>query len=211
MENQFFLKPGLKINLVALGTLKSRYATQLLGWKKSLFLLMEAPVISGLPARLEEGTRWAAHFVNKGEMVGFQTEVIAQAKKPAPLFFSSYPAEVDRRPLRQEKRFPVRIKAIFHPRAEGIAKEEVIKGTIVNISSGGCQLKSTGACPVDSVIQLFMALPDSRKPVTVQCEVKSCRAASGGYIIGLGFLTTSGEYALVRDYVSRLGSFPLRV
>ena len=197
--------------MTALGTLKSRYVTHLLGWKKSAFLLFESPMVSGLTARLEEGTRWSAHFISNGEMIGFQTEVIAQAKKPAPLFFASFPVEMDRRPLRQEKRFPVRIKAIFHSNVDGVGQDGIVKGTIVNISSGGCLLKAAVGYPVDSGVQLFMALPDSRKPAAVQCEIRSCQAAPGGFNIGIGFLAYGGEYQRVKDYVARLGALPLRV
>ena len=210
MENQEYLKPGLRVNLVALGTLRSRYVTHLLAWKKNNFLLFESPVVSGLPAKMEVGAKWSAHFVNQGEMVGFKTEVIAQSRKPAHLFFTSFPEEMDRRPLRHGKRYPVRMKAIIHSDLSGDAKDAVIKGIIVNISDGGCLFKAVSGCPADIVVQMYLALPNSRKPVMVQCEVKSCQANKGGYHIGLSFITSSGEYQKVKDYVAKLDALPLR-
>jgi c-di-GMP-binding flagellar brake protein YcgR len=213
MVNPDIFTPGVKIKLMALTTVKSKMSTTLVGVKPNKYLIVEQPTVRGLPYRMEEGTDWSANFLNKGTIVGFSARVLGASRHPYPLVFFNYPDQAELTSLRQDKRYPVNLKAVCHlvePVETGRKPEA---GLVRDISEGGCQMLTGSRFNVGDLLELTLDLPDRERLTGVLVEVKSCRDLGGRFILGLSFAVgfSRESYLALKGFINSLGAVPLRI
>ena len=211
MDDQNIFKPGLHFNAIALQAVKSKFASNFAGYKHEQYIVIEHPIIDGVPMRLEEGTVWIIYFVQNGFIYEFTSQVIGVTKSPFPLTFLSYPNSVDRTDLRIEKRYPVDIEAKFYLDLEEIGPENWLEGTIQDISLKGCQLKTEISLLPDTIIHLAFSLLDQGEIKNMTAMAKNCQKAGDIFTIGLSFFDfTTQDYENWSDYITRLSAVSLR-
>ena len=213
MVNPDIFTPGVKIKLMALTTVKSKMSASLLGVKANKYLIVEQPLVRGLPFRMEEGTEWSANFLNKGTIVGFTTSVLGTSRRPFPLVFLTFPDQAELTSLRQDKRYPVNIKAVCHVVEPVNIERKPEAGLVRDISEGGCQMLSGATFGVGDILELALELPNKERLAGVLAEVKSCRELNGRYLLGLSFAVgfSRESYLALKGFINSLGAIPLRI
>ena len=198
---------------MALTTVKSKMSATLVGMKPKKYLIVEQPTVRGLPYRMEEGTEWSANFLNKGTIVGFSTSVLGASRHPFPLVFLSYPDQAELTSLRQDKRYPVNIKAGCHVVEPVNAERKPEAGLVRDISEGGCQMLTGSTFGIGDILELTLELPDRERLAGVLAEVKSCRELGGRYLLGLSFAVgfSRESYLALKGFINSLGAIPLRI
>lgn len=212
MDDPNIFKPGLRFNAIALQAVKSKFASNFAGYKHDQYIVIEHPIIDGVPMRLEEGTVWIIYFVHNGFIYEFTSQIIGATKSPFPLTFLSYPNSIDRTDLRIEKRYPVEVEAEFYLDPEEIGRENWLKGTIQDISLKGCQLKTKIPLLPGTIVHLALSLHDQGEIKNMTATAKNCRKAGDSYLVGLSFFDfTTPDYEKWSDYITRLIAVSLRV
>lgn len=101
--------------------------------------------------------------------------------------------ELDGLSLRQSPRRLTAIPAIVRPETERGGQGG--KGTIVDLSEGGCRLEMRTECSVGEIIELSFALPGAREPVTLQGWVRRVQRIDDEVRMGVEFKDTPGAIA----------------
>jgi hypothetical protein len=134
-------EPGRRLNLTARGRTFGGY---FIGSKPAEYLVIELPRSSEIDEHLTEGRSVRGSFCASGEMIRFESSIIAFQKKPAWLLLLSYPSSLEnihtlRSSNRAECNIPCRLMTLSN------LKEYT--GLITNISAGGCRciLSSTSS------------------------------------------------------------------
>jgi c-di-GMP-binding flagellar brake protein YcgR len=211
MRETEYLTPGLRLKLMAQASIKSKLVAVLVGFRHRRFLVVERPTVGGAPVSMETGTRWLASFLNQGCVFSFATEVLGATHAPFPLVFLEYPERFDETSLRQGKRFPVQISTLIE--AHGVpANGDPAKGLIRDLSDGGCQLVTTHAFAVGTMVRLTLALKPDQSLSDLMAEVKSQADLGGRFVLGMSFAPglTSDSYQVLRRFIEDLRAMPLR-
>ncbi len=201
--------PGLRLKMVALSSLKSKFVTYLIGYKVRKYLVVERPLSGGVPARLEQGTEWSVNFVHQGQIYGFNTQILGASAAPVPLTFLGYPESVERTELRQSQRYPVQLATVFRPETQDGGP---FNGVIVDISEGGCLMAATVGLPAGSSLSLQLDLPTQGEAKGLTAEIKSLRGQEGRYLMGLCFTDFGDDgYPKLKAYIESLRAMALRI
>lgn len=136
MEKQLF-SIGLQISL-DLGGYLERVFTSLIGWEPNLLFITKLPYIDRKPASIFSGNSCVVRFFKEGAAYGFKAEVISVQHYPVPLIFFKYPVDINEITIRKHKRVNTNIPARI-----SYADTLTADATVVNVSEGGCLLKSS--------------------------------------------------------------------
>ena len=210
------LVPGLRMKLISTSSTKSKLVSHLVGFnKQKKYLIIEQPILGGMPARMDEGMAWTINFIFDGIIYHFTAHVLGSCSRPVNVTFLTYPESLDRTTLRTGKRFPVNIKALCVPSSSRDSEEaKRIQGIIRDISEGGCQFGTTVQFDPGETLDLTMELPDQEPLEDLPAEVVSSRNIGGDrYLYGLSFRPsfTSESYQGLRKFIGYLEALPLRV
>lgn len=214
---------GANLRLVALETTKSKWSTLLVGARPGRYIIVEMPKMAGAPVKLDEGTRWAVNFINKGAVYSFNAEVIGYTFRMVPLLFLSYPTEVEISNLRTEKRYPVNIPLNLTvtetpPESEGGEEPQAkvgqqLQALAVDISEGGFMMAAPAGLPVDTGVDITLNLPKGQSISGVKAVIKTSRGGAGGYLMGLAYspaITPEASQRLA-DFIASIENMPLRL
>ncbi len=206
-------EPGLRVSVVAMSAIKAKFVSYLIGYKPDEYVILEHPLTGGVPIRLEEGTFWAVNFVSRGSIFSFQAQVLYTIRYPIRLVFVGYPASLDRTGLRQNDRYPVRIKADFcREKNQDGPEKKILPGVICDISTGGCLLETPELSPIGTLIRLNMTLPEQGVVENLASEVKTNLTRDDKRFMGLRFTDPAGEgYKKLMAFVNSLGALPIRI
>ncbi|MDR2302645.1 MAG: flagellar brake protein [Deltaproteobacteria bacterium] len=205
------LFPGQRIRLMAMGTIKSKWSTILIGSRPGRYLIIEVPKVNGLPVVLDEGSSWSINFIARGQILIFPSEVVSSINRPHALAFLSWPQTVEISNLRTDKRYPVNIPVTF-ALAEN-PNEIVAKGLVLDISWGGCLAASTMELPEQTLLTMTMYLDSNSAIEGLIVEKKGSRNQQGTSYTGLSFLASNKVEVTDRltEFLSDIESMPLRL
>lgn len=199
--------------MMALESIKSKLQATLVGYRKNRYLIVERPSAGTTPLGLTEGTRWMVNFVREGDIYTFQSQVMGTVSRPIPLIFLVYPKEINRTSLRQADRIPVNLPVLMRQNSASNQEEyPTYKGLIRDISEGGCQVVTTFAYPIETLLQLTVVIDEERRMENVTAEVKSHQNLGERHVLGLSFMPgrTTDVYPRLVAFVEQLKSMPIR-
>jgi c-di-GMP-binding flagellar brake protein YcgR len=191
MEKQLF-SIGLPISL-DLGGYFERIFTSLIGWETNLLFITKLPYIDRKPVSIFSGSICVVRFFKDGAAYGFEAEAISVQHYPVPLIFFKYPVDINEITVRKHKRVNTNIPARIHY-ADNLAAD----ATVVNLSEGGCLLKT-------SFRKENTGVQDKQLKVNKRCEltlnvmdkilenipytVRSIQIKDGVLLFGIEFIT----------------------
>ena len=150
----------------------TRYPGQLLGRvseSRLLISLAENPNLKGgdkiIVRTLQEG---------HGKVHGFETTIREIITDPVTLYFLEIPANVEVKSLRKSDRLNVFIPAeIRIEKNQGASDSDVLlfQCTVLNLSSGGCQVFSKRKVSKEALVNLSFTLPGERRSVNLDGRV----------------------------------------
>jgi c-di-GMP-binding flagellar brake protein YcgR len=205
------LFPGQRIRLMALGTVKSKWTTVLIGSRPGRYLILEVPKINGLPVVLDEGSDWSITFISRGQIFIFPSTIVSTINRPFSLAFLSWPAAVEISNLRTDKRYPVNIPVTF-AEAENMS-DLIAKGLLLDLSWGGCLAASTVELPEQTLLSMTMYLDSNNAIEGLIVEKKGSRNQQGTFYTGLSFVASNKVEVTDRltEFLSDIESMPLRL
>jgi c-di-GMP-binding flagellar brake protein YcgR len=196
---------------MAMGTIKSKWTTVLIGSRPGRYLIVEVPRVNGLPVVLDEGSGWSITFITRGQIFIFPSEVVSTINRPFSLAFLSWPNTVEVSNLRTDKRYPVNIPVTF---AEKDGSNEVVaKGLLLDLSWGGCLAASTVELPERTLLSMTMYLDSNNAIEGLIVEKKGSRNQQGTFYTGLSFVASNKVEVTDRltEFLSDIESMPLRL
>lgn len=236
-----FLVCGSKIQLMALGTTRAKWATVFIGARLGRYLAVAMPkVAGGAPMKLNEGTQWLITFINRGLVYSFQSHVLGYSYRMEPTLFLEYPTNISVSNLRADKRYPVNIPLVFLVRqkvkfsslgeensvvvdeklvllpAEAtsfILPSGQVKAVVADISENGFLLASPTPLAKEAVIESIFYLPGQEPLGNILAICRECRAKPGGYSAGLAYLSPSKPEVVARlnELINSIANSPLRI
>ncbi|MDL2260343.1 flagellar brake protein [Deltaproteobacteria bacterium OttesenSCG-928-K17] len=217
------LVAGTSLRLLALETTKSKWTTVIIGARPGRFIVVEMPKMAGAPVKLDEGTRWAVNFINKGAVYSFNTEVLGYTFRMVPLLFLSYPDEVEVSNLRNEKRYPVNIPLSLvvteaPPENENVPENTLpvgleLRALVVDISEGGFMMAAPAGLPVETVVDITFHLPKDESITGIKAVVRTSRGGSAGHLMGLAYTPDISPETADRltAFIASIENMPLRL
>jgi c-di-GMP-binding flagellar brake protein YcgR len=204
------LFPGQRIRLLAMGTIKSKWTTVLIGSRPGRYIIIEIPKVNGLPVIFDQGSKWSVNFITRGQIFIFPCEMIANISRPFSLAFMSWPLVVEVSNLRTDKRYPVNIPVTFTTNEDNTV---VAKGLLLDLSWGGCLAASTVELPEQTLLKMNMYLESNNAIEGLIVEKKGSRNQQGTFYTGLSFISTNKNEVTERlaEFLSDIESMPLRL
>ena len=159
-----------------------------------------APALKGVVIPLHLNTQVTIHYVGERAMYSFKT-VIRQRFKDALAGMSvAMPTKIER----IQRREYVRLEVQLHFRYRILKGEQTqenetfLKSYIVDISGGGLKFYNDSPIPVDSILELQLAIEGIENEIIIGKVVRSRERAEGGYDIGIYF---EGILPAVQDQI----------
>ncbi len=173
---------------------RESFKTHLVGCKTGSYLILE------IPSLLDAGNVKDLLVLDRkliirticerttGDCMGFYSTVQGILKVPYPVFFASYPEELETRELRAEKRLVTSIPCVMFKQENG----DKMPGYITDLSNGGCRFDLVVQEEVVKVkvnsIYLRYVDPATNVEVTRLSEV--CSQRKTGNVMSIGFSFT---------------------
>lgn len=177
---------------------KDRVNTTLLGWDLNNFLLLKPRLDNGRVLEVGQGDTCVCRFIND-EAYGFKSEVTAFHSSPFPLVAIKYPKVVEFLPFRKVRRFtaniPVEFLNVGKVKCGGAIPCD---GSIVDISEGGCLLKTSSVSREDGWRRgdkCFLSFKIIHMNAELYGIIKNMKVASeNNCLLGIEFLYPNEEY-----------------
>lgn len=186
---------GQRFDVELLDQRKSRCNCELVGYKAGKYVLCRVDDDT-LPDRFFiNGLAVVCRFLvedSVGECFAFKSELLQLMRFPDKLLVISFPAVIQRRALRNERRSSIFIPASVRLNLEVVQKSRSFAGHVIDVSSGGCRFLfdashqggKVNLAPVILHIQCERLGIDQQ----IQGEVRSSRVEErGGLSIGIQF------------------------
>lgn len=181
--------------------------TEVVGMEPSRFLIVRTPDIGNASAgghSLLPGDRVVARFMDRGVVLGFESEVLETVSRPERMMFLSYPDIVTPEYLRASSRIDC-----FLP-GQLLLGTRSMSGVVTDLSVGGClwRIKSVRAeeqamlfTALDRAmsIQLKLRMPNVEKAVVVKGKLRNIRKDNGRIRVGIEFMD---QTSVVREHLS---------
>jgi Flagellar protein YcgR/PilZ domain len=173
---------------------RESFKTHLIGCKTGSYLILEIPSVldaGNVKDLLVLDRKLIIRTIcerTTGDCMGFYSSVQGILKIPYPVFFASYPEEVETRELRTDKRIATTIPCMMFKQESG----EKMPGLITDLSEGGCRFELMVQEEVVKVKVNSMYLryvePATKVEITRLCEVCSQRKIGSVMSIGFSFM-----------------------
>jgi len=179
----------------------------LVGMDRNEFLIFKTPLTSEAKELFKNNMSIKGIFMYEGTIFGFMTRVLNAVASPAPLFFLSYPDEMEKHELRKNLRIDCSIPVDIH-------KDNKIdyNGVITDLSSDGCLVtmgdnsrQMPSNIEIDDVFKVSSDMLGIPKDKAIQCIVKNQRQDAKKLHIGFLFDTDDA------DVLERIQSYVIRV
>jgi len=182
---------GQYISVEIMNKGRERFKSSLIGMKNQQYLMLELPHLlkyGSLRDQLLLGQALVIRTIcekTTGECMGFRTNVEGVIKSPYPVFFATFPAEVETRELRNEKRSQTIIAAHMFKQEES----DAIEGVLTDISAGGCcfELEVEQSVAGIKAKSMYLRFIDPESGQIVRRLGKICSQRKEGNRIALGF------------------------
>jgi c-di-GMP-binding flagellar brake protein YcgR len=179
----------------------------LVGMDRGKFLILKTPKTPDVESLLKVEQSVKCIFLHNGTIFGFISKVLNAIELPAPLFFLSCPAEMERHELRKNLRIDCSIPV-------GIHKDEKTEytGVVTDLSSGGCGVTISNAgrpapadMPIDSVLGLSCEMLGIQQGRNIRCIVKNQFHDDKKMHIGFQFDNNDADILeKIQSYVNRV-------
>lgn len=131
-----------------------------------------------------------AKYIRDGKAFAFRAELLRRTDAPAPLFFISYPEDVESFNLRKE------VRARCNPTASVVTQEKTLQGLLVDISQSGCRIDLLSPTTREEVlklvdIELCFHLPGIEAALSVDAGIRWVRMIEERVCFGASFLGMS--------------------
>jgi c-di-GMP-binding flagellar brake protein YcgR len=186
----FFIGVGAILYIALKGT-EGRLKSSVVGSELDKYLIIRTPRVTGTAIMLNEGDNVSVTYLCSGTVYGFQSTLLHQVQKPAPLIFLSWPELIETKDIREHHR----IEAYLAATANIHGRE--CKGMIYDISLGGCRFTATISAPaaeaealqvqVGEPILLTFELPGVGRPLQLSGETRNVAQDSTGSTWGVKF------------------------
>ena len=137
----------LHLTFVCEGRTESRFS-HLVGWQTDEYLIVECPA----RAMLAYMDACIVRCVKDGNIMEFETTVVAVHSRPKRLVYLAYPQAAQRVATRSHRRVSTHLKTVVYPgnpqgRSAHVVKRGLVAGVIHDLSRGGCSIALTGGLP----------------------------------------------------------------
>jgi len=159
-----------------------------------------------------EETQCIVRFIREGNAFGFRTHVLGVIRNPFPLIFLSFPEKIESAKLRNSVRYPVNIETVCAMKmlAGGLAGHP--RGTMLNISSGGCLIESPEEFDRKTIFNLSFELPGQGWIYDLSAEIRSCEQQNDKFLHGLAWSNGPSEnLQKVTQYLNSLEALRIRI
>lgn len=177
---------------------KARLASELIGMEDGKYLIIKMPPIYSVveaSSLIYKGNTISVRYMHKGSVFGFQSNIIDVIINPAKLIFIEYPKIVKDYDLREFTRIDCLLPA------KVIISDQIIDGSITNISREGCQFtaktsqieNNIGLMETNNEIGLSFQLPGVEKELTVTAKHQTISKDKNNISIGVKFIDIDRE------------------
>lgn len=188
------VKIGQRFDLELLDQRKSRCSCELVGYKAGKYVLFRLDDDS-LPDRFFiNGLMVVCRFLvedSVGECFAFKSELLQLMRFPEKLVVISFPAEIQRRALRTQRRNSIFIPASVRLNLEVVQHARSFRGHVIDVSSGGCRFlfdpSHQGSKVNLAPIILHIECEKTGIDQHIQGEVRNSRLEERGLSIGIQF------------------------
>ncbi len=165
------VKIGQRFDLELLDQRKSRCSCELVGYKAGKYVLFRVDDDT-LPDRFFiNGLAVVCRFLvedSVGECFAFKSELLQLTRFPDKLAVVSFPAAIQRRALRNERRNSIFIPASVRLNLEVVQHSRSFHGHVIDVSSGGCRFLFDPSHQGSKVIwRLWSCISNVRKLVLI--------------------------------------------
>ncbi len=160
---------------------KDRLLTTIRGVCEREYILIDPPVKEGSHVLLQDEEVCVMRFVHDGEVMGFKTTVMGSTYHPIRAVFLHYPTAIEKRSLRKDQRYPLRIPCTY------LMEKGKCPATINDISRQGCGLLVRDPLEKGELLYLTFTLPTGVQVVAIAAEIRSVTKKEEEYQLGMFF------------------------
>ncbi len=179
-----------------------RMKSFLVGREEGRYLILKIPAVLDNPAEIfAENKELTVRYVYQGSVFGFKTAVELTVINKFNVVFVKFPGKIEDHNLRAHKRFDCSLPARLEVITRHLNRQLRFKGIIGDISKGGCRATISmqelewvkEPLKIQSVIQIYLALPGVEGELFLQGAVRSMVQDENGLALGVQFVDLSGK------------------
>lgn len=169
--------------------------TEVVGMEPSKYLILRTPDISNVSTTgrsLLPGDRVVARFMDRGVMLGFESEVLETVSRPERLLFLTYPEMVTPEYLRTSARIDC-----FLP-SQLLLGTKTMTGVVTDLSVSGCLWRIKSPRPEEQAmlftaldramgLQIQVKVPGAEKPLLIKGKLRNIRKDDSRIRVGIEF------------------------
>ena len=179
--------------------------SRLIGWDEGGCMMIEQPVRGGSGVQLNKDLAVVGRGMYEGRVIGFKSTVLFQIVQPFRILFLSYPDQIEKINLRKSDRINATIDVLLSARKQSLAElkanEEAPRGTIKNISTGGCSISCPFRFEVNVPIFVSGELPNGKTIDNVMGFVKNVTRDQNENIYGVQFEERAGSMEGLKEFI----------
>lgn len=161
---------------------KFRFTSKLLGWLRPDYMLISASYESDLMFA-KAGTEIIARYLFEGQIYGFTTQLMNKQSDPFPLWFLSFPEQIEVINLRSSSRYPIICEITDQNGITCYTKDISEDGALIIYKMGeGDLIKNLG-----ETLELNFFLPDGTAINELKTEIVRKYTDSDQQILGVSF------------------------
>ncbi len=179
------------------GNVRSKGESRLLGWRTGSWILASTPENEGNELHFGYHSRIQVRFVLDGRIFGFNTRQLMDQQEPFGLIFLEYPRELEQYCFREAPRLDLVLACTMESAGTSV------RGTIVDISEGGCLVVFDQSPELAESVTLSFTLPTGKIVKGLPGSV--CRVKDQGKRVHVGVHFSASDPAqrgLIATYVT---------
>jgi hypothetical protein len=181
---------------------ESRYPTELIGYVRSVSVIVRMPAADGKLVLVRAGQPVIMRAFSGTDALSFHTFVIAARFSPAPYLHLQYPKAIENTVIRKQRRVDVALVA-----SSSSSGATPVVATVLDLSAAGARLavlQSLG--DVRGHVHVTFRLQTPAEPVTLDLDAVICsvkRDAQDRFLHGVKFVKVEPLHALaLRGYLA---------
>lgn len=201
---------------IQIDTIEFKFKSNLVGIVPDKFLIIGVPPMSSYgniaSYKYIRGTKIIVRYLYKGNVFGFQTELIEDLYRPLKLLFLAYPQIIETHNLRSLERvaclLPVKITI----------KDEETEGVIEDVNVSGCRCVFKGpsnqentellAVEINDGVSLQCHFPDTEGEQTLKGNIRSIQRDADQLSVGIKFEDINPEVEqVIGKYIMAVDDF----
>jgi c-di-GMP-binding flagellar brake protein YcgR len=213
----FFFPVGLPVQIEISGV-SIKMSSVSVGYLTDNCLIIKYPstgAFGSIASRLFKGNKVTVRYISDGDVLGFQSELLATISEPVKLLFVAYPTLIARRSLRSSRRVECYLPADLN--VERAKNGDIVRdGIVTDISGMGCNLNMVKESPdrvlpdvrVNDSVVLHLQLPGMENRIDLSGNIRNIQRDSQKISMGIQFNDIDEEKKMrITDYISTLEKF----